>query len=144
MYVNKGGHVLQWGTLAELDCSSTGVAGSSFLVFSRIQVKRLTAIVTTVSSSTAAAVVTYRLRPTYGSASGQSVIGTLTVGSSSGSAAVGNVFISKITPVNVNPGSQIVTDVTTAFTTSGKVSAGFEWEDSPEEAKDIAAIVGGT
>ena len=144
MYTNKGGNVQSWGTLAELDCSASGVAGQSWLVMSKIQVKRLVGIVTTVFSSTAAGVVTFYARPTYGSATSQVSLGTLTVGSSSGSAAVGNVFISKITPVAVNPGNQIVTSVTTVLTTSGKIGAGFEWEDQTEEAKDIAAIVGGT
>lgn len=145
MYVNKEQHLIMFGAGAELDLASTGVAGHSWYCISGCQASRLVAVVSTVLSSSAPAQITYRLRPIPGSASGQSSIGVLGVGSSSGVGSVGQAFYKDINPVAVHAGSQVVTDVTVAATSSGKCVPGFEVIDGPQnalaESKMVLSVV---
>lgn len=141
MYVNKVGYLERFGSLIELDLSSTGVAGASWFVLSECQVSRLLASISTVFSSTAAAVVSFVDRPTHGSATNQVSMGTLTVGTSGGVGTVGQVYYKDIAPYKLLPGHEVVMNVTTAATTSGKIVPGMEILDNPERSTNNSNMI---
>lgn len=141
MYVNKVGYLERFGTLAELDMASTGVAGASWFVASECQVSRLVAVISTILSSTAAAVIQFIDRPTHGSATSQVVIGSLNVGTTAGVGTVGQCYYKDIAPYKLLPGHEVVMNVLTATTTSGKVVPGMEILDQPERSTNVSNMI---
>lgn len=137
MYTDKLQAVTQVGAGAELDLASTGVKGCSWVVMSPIVITRLLAYISTVFSSTANAVVTFYAYQAYNSSSGQISIGVLKVGTTAGVGAVGQVYYNTNTPYRAYPGQQIITNVTTAATTSGKVICGFEASEATDNVLDM-------
>lgn len=113
--------------------TSTGVQGE-LRVQRRCEVRRIAlSIATTIATSTANAVVTFRLRPTPGSATNQSTIGTLTL--PTGTAGPKVVF-KDVTPILVLAGQSIAYDLTTqgtdASSAAGTAYAGVELLPTPE------------
>jgi hypothetical protein len=94
---------------------------------------------TTTAVTVANAVLTFKVRPTPGSAAGEVVLGTLTL-PTAGSAA-GNLYWKDITPVKVNPGSQIV--VSASGGAAGNAAIGFtarpQWEQPENNTKAFAS-----
>lgn len=98
---------------------STGVGGE-IVTMKRVEVRRIYYAVKIASlTGTANAVITFRIRPIFGSTSGQSTIGTLTIPTG---AAIGQVIYKDVTPVAVNAGSTVAFDLTTAGTDSGSAT----------------------
>lgn len=123
------------GTPAADDLSGAAVHSFSYLVQSPISVLRILATVTT--ATVGAGTITFRKRPTPGSATGQSTLGTLTV---PGSSTVGQVIYKEITPVDCDPGCQIIFEVTSAAT-SGEAVYGFESCERSEVPDNVSAMV---
>jgi hypothetical protein len=94
--------------------------------------------ITTTISSSAGVVVTFYLRPTYGSSSSQVSLGTITTGLTS---AANTLFVNNITPVAIPVGSQIVADCTTAATSSGAGIAYIVADFSSEVSKNETVTV---
>lgn len=105
------------GVLAADDLSATGVHGE-YMFCQRGSVKKLMAAVTTVLNGPA--VITFRKRVTTGSATGASVLGTITIPTAT---AVGKVMYKEIDPVDMAVGDCIAFDVTTAATSGGAIYA---------------------
>lgn len=116
------------------DISATGVFAQTLNLMEPAQVNRLYVKVTVAVVSSAPAVITFRRRPTYGSASGQTALGTISV---PGGTAANAVFYNDITPVLCNAGDQIVADCTTAATSSGSVIGSAIAIYSPEVAANM-------
>jgi len=96
-------------------------------------------VTTAIAASTTAPVLTFRKRPTPGSSSSQSTIGTLTLPDLT---AAGKVVYKDVSPVNLEPGDTICLDHTTqAVDGSAAAGAGyymFELEDDPEYKSNIS------
>lgn len=137
MYLNKYSPMVQ-GATTEQDCS--GGTAYSWTVFKPMQVKQLLAVVSTVMSSTAAVVLTFYRRPTYGSSANQVSLGTLTVGAT---AAVGTVYYKAISGTVLAPGEQVACIATTVASTSGKVFPGFDADENPEVPVNLSNMVAG-
>lgn len=141
-YDSRPAHLLMVGAGTAKDCSATGVFAYTWNFIEPAVVRQVACKVTTVMNSTGGIVVTFRLRPAYGSAgsgaTAQSVLGTVTIAKA---AAVDTVFVNNITPVLVQPGQQIVADCTTAATTSGGAIAYISHNFSAEVAKNEAVTL---
>lgn len=137
MYDRHPAKKLLLGTLAAKDCSSTGDFAYNEHLDENTRVWRLKAKVTTVMVSTGTIVITFYVRPTYGSTSGQITLGTVVIPAT---AAANNEYYKDITPVNVAEGSQIIANVTTAATTSGACIAHWLDDVDPEVALNQALI----
>lgn len=131
MYDARQPRMTMIGAGTAKDTSSTGVFAYTYNLVEAGRVWRLLVKTTTAIVSTGGVVITFRRRPTYGSSSGQTVLGTVTV---PGSAAANAVYYNDITPVNLSAGDQIVADCTTAATTSGSAFAEVFVDLNPETA----------
>lgn len=125
MYLNKFNSVVKGVT--ELDAS--GANEEVFQIFSSMRINRIQALVTTVMSSAASVVLSFYKRPTFGSTSGEVLLGTLTIAST---AAVGRLYYKDISGTAFAPGQCLVCKVSTVATVSGKVVSGFEANEEPE------------
>lgn len=145
MYQNKLSpalHLNNATTAAPRAVTSTGVYGSK-LCFQQVKINRIAVIVTTaVVADLGAPVITFRKRPTPGSSSGQSVVGTITVPDL---AVVGSVYYKEINPVELDPGQELAYDVSTAATSAGSAAGAVlaveEYQDDPEFVKDQANMI---
>ena len=131
------------GPLAEDALTALGVHTQTYMVMSEIEVNRLCGFVHTLTAlDTISAVVTFKRRPTFGSAAGEETIGTLVFGDA---LAVGKVVYKDVSPVVCYPGDEIVFEVTTAGTDSGvaagKAVYGFEYFVRPESAANQSDMV---
>lgn len=102
------------------DLTATGVHGE-YVITKSCLVKRLVAAVTAaVAGSTTAPVITFKRRPTLGSAIGEVSLGTITIPDGT---AAGKVLYKELTqPVQFKVGEGLAIEVTTAAT--GGVPAG--------------------
>lgn len=137
MYTNKFSPIVKGVT--ELDCSSTSNL-DVFGVFANMRVTRLMALVSTVMNSTGPVVLNFYRRPTHGSATGEVLIGSISI---SGTAAVGKCYFKDVAGVQVHPGEEVVCKVGTAATTSGKVLSGLEANEEAEVPANISNMVAG-
>lgn len=138
MYDNKQAANVMIGAGTAKDCSSTGVFAYTWNYIEPCTVKQLACKVSVVMNSTVAIVVTFRRRPVYGSSSGQTSLGTVTIPKT---AAADTVVVNNITPVNMNVGDQIVADCTTAATTSGSAIAYVVADFNPETSLNESVTV---
>jgi hypothetical protein len=142
MYDAKPAANLMVGAGTAKDVSSTGVFAYTWNFIEPASVRQLACKVTVVMNSTGGIVVTFRRRPAYGSAgsgaTAQTVLGTVTIPKT---AAADVVVVNNITPVNINPGEQIVADCTTAATTSGSAIAYVVADYNAEVAKNESVTV---
>lgn len=132
---------LQTGTHAEIDLTSAAVQSFAISLQANARVFRLQAKVTTATVSTGSIVLNFRRRPTFGSASGQSSLGTITIPTA---IAVNAVYYKDITPVVCNVGDQIVVEVTTAAAgggAAGKAVCDFLADYDPETAANSSGFV---
>lgn len=121
-----------------------GVLTSATNIFTHIAiqsliVRRLAFEITTAVVSTGNVVLTFYKRPTPGSSSGQTTIGTISIPTL---AAVPNVYWKDVAGVKFQPGEEFACDVTTASAGGGAAGAGFpvheEVEESPEEVANFS------
>ena len=118
---------------AEVLSASAAVYGG-YLVTKQCKIKRLMFYVTTaVAADTTAPVVEFNRRPTYNNASGEILLGQLTLPDG---AAAGKVYYKDISPVVLYPGDELSFEhVTQAVDGSAAAGAGFyafEIEEDPE------------
>jgi hypothetical protein len=121
MYTNKVPAATLVGAGTAKVTTATGLSVHSRAVMSQLKVKRLLAVVsTTIANNLVSAVISFKRRPTYGSTSGEVVMGTIVVPDL---LAAGKVLYKDIAEVLCYPGDQIVFEVTTAGT-DGSAAAG--------------------
>ena len=143
MYTEQSIAVVPVGTgvLAADVLTATGDHGE-YVVLSPCSVRRIMAYVSTaVVGPTTAPVVTFRRRPTPGSATGQIDLGTLTVPTGT---AVGKVVYKDVSPVKLDVGDSILITVSTAATggtPAGGAYYGFELELSPDDPRNQPDMV---
>lgn len=121
---------------------STGVVGE-YAVTKRVELTRIGVwMKIAAATSTANAVVTFRLRPTFGSATGQTVLGTITVPTGS---AIGTIVFKDVTPVVIPVGYTVAMDLTTAGTdASAATGTGVclvELQPTPEDYRNETNMV---
>lgn len=132
------------GGSTEIDAlSGAGVHTASYVCMEQVLVRSLYAVVTTlVASDTAEAVITIKRRPTYGSATGEVSIGTLTIPDTT---AAGKVIYKNVSPVEIQPGDQVVFEITTAATdgssVAGNVVYGLRISANEEEEANSSDMV---
>ncbi|NCX93159.1 MAG: hypothetical protein EBX40_00570 [Gammaproteobacteria bacterium] len=113
----------------------------SFTVLEQCQVSDIFFVISTAVVSSGNVVVTFKRRPTIGSATGEVSIGTVVI---PGGAAVGKVYYKKVSPVVCAVGEQIVIEVTTAAAGGGAAGNGqgfFEAEQDPETPANNADMI---
>jgi len=100
------------------DLSGTGVHTTSWLIAQKTTVRRLLAIVTTLLDG--AATVVFKSRPVYGTAGGEVTLGTLVIPDTT---VAGKTLYKDITPVNLDPGQELIVEVTVAATSGAAIYA---------------------
>lgn len=137
-YDSRQPNVLQVGAGAAFTLSSTGVFAYTWNFLEPSVIRQIAVKVTTIISSSAPVVVQFLLRPTYGSTSGQTVLGTVTL---TGTQAANTLVVNNIKPVSVPANSQIVANCSTAATSSGAGVALMASEYSPEESLNESVVL---
>ncbi len=117
------------------DLGSTGVHTTSWMVTQACSVRRVLALVTTVLDG--AAVVEFKRRPTFGSASGEVLVASLTVPTLT---AAGKTVYKDFKSVNLLPGEELIAEVTSAAT-SGNALYGAKLELHEEAAVEVANMI---
>lgn len=136
MYLNKFFNMHAIGA-TELDCSGSNTAGVH--VMDATNVARIEVLVSTVMVSTTPIVITVKRRPTYGTATGEVTISTLSIPATQ---AVGGVIYKDLAgTVNLAPGEGLSFAVTTVATTSGKVLVGFVGLEDPETPANQSKMI---
>lgn len=113
----------------------------SFVVCDQMQVNELFFVVSTAVVSSGNVVLTFKRRPTIGSASGEVTIGTLNI---PGGAAVGKCYYKRVTPVVCAVSEQIVVEVTTAAAGGGAAGNGMGFvraDSDPETEANNADLI---
>jgi len=110
-----------------VDLSAVAVADVSHICVDGCEVSRIQVLVT-VAPTVTAPVVTFRKRPTVGSATGQSSLGTITIPVGT---AIGTVVYKDISPSQFQPGDELLPDVTTAATVGSGIPS-FVAHERPE------------
>jgi hypothetical protein len=126
---------------ALLDLTAAAVDGDARVFLSKVKVNRIAVCVTTAVVSTGAVVVAFKKRPTPGSTSGDSTIGSISIPAGT---AVGKVYYKDISPAVLNAGDELVFQVTTAAAGGGAAGAGlplFEGEFVGEMAANQSDMV---
>lgn len=119
--------------------TATGVVAASrhYPGLQKQVVRGFAALVLAVPGTTAP-VIALKKRPTPGSATGESTIATLTIPTTS---AIGQVYYKRGLNVELQPGDELVIDVTTASVTTGTVTASAEMDQTPELPANLGAEV---
>lgn len=130
MYTQKTGH------LTASAAQYTSATSSGFItaaVTSACRISRIMAVVTITTGSGAATVLQCVYQPTYGSGSGATILGTLTVPSGT---VAGQCVYKDVSPsTELIPGGEIIWNVKTASGQAvGQVVIGQEVLDNPENA----------
>jgi len=125
------------GTPVPTQTPAIKAANTCFIFGRPIDVSFLCATITTAMTVTAA-VVDFIYRPTPGSATGQVVLGRLTLPVTG--STIGHQVYKKITPVRCNPGGELVIELITA-STAGAAAFGVVEGASAEFAANIAAMI---
>lgn len=124
-----------------VDLTAAAVADLSHVCKSHCIVRRLLMPVLVATVSTGNIVVTFRKRPTPGSAVGQSDLGTLTIPTA---AVVGKTYYKDIQGVEFQPGDELICEVTTAAAGGGAAGQGlglFVAEEDPETASNESHMI---
>lgn len=131
-YCEKRGGLAGMGTQGPAVLTGAGVLAHRYMAQMALKVVRVGISISTATVSTGNIVITVKKRPTVGSASGESTIGTLTIPTS---IAAGKKYYKDLSGVHVDPGEEIAFDVTTAAAGGGAAGAGVpfcEVEEDPE------------
>lgn len=112
-------------------------AAQAFVLMRPMQIEALCATITTAMTVTAG-IMQLLHRPTPGSASGQTVVGTLTFPVAG--SAIGQQVYKKIAPFRAMPGAQLIWELTQA-STAGAVIPGILVSETTEHPSGIPAMV---
>jgi hypothetical protein len=118
--------------------TAAGVVARQIIGYKNLRVKALWATVI-VSPTVTNAIATFKYRPTPGSASGEVVIGTLTLPVA---AVIGKQYYKKLFDFIALSGGEVVVDITTT-STAGSAAFGFfgepQWSNPLDNANMIAS-----
>lgn len=103
-----------------------------------IVVTRIMVLISTTVSSSSSVVVNVYQRPTYGSTSGQVLIGTLTIPTGT---AAGSIMYKNIESVKVPQGSQLAFNVGTAASSAGAGFCMFKSFMASEDPRNVSAMI---
>lgn len=119
--------------------ATTGIKGANTClpIFRPIEIKGAAVTITTAITVTDA-IMTFKYRPTPGSATGEVALGTMTLPVTG--SAIGKQWWKKFTPFKANPGGEIVIDVTQAATAGAGV-AGVLVHEVTEAPGNVANMV---
>lgn len=122
-----------------MDLSSVAIADVSHICVDGCEVSRIQVLVV-VAPTVTAPVVTFRKRPTVASSVGQSSLGTITIPVGT---AIGTVVYKNISPVQFQPGDELLPDVTTGCTVGSGIASfvAHERNDSPANQSHLLASV---
>lgn len=131
--------LVQVGAGAADDLSATGVHSYSFAIMEQCCVRRLHALVSTlVDSAVTEAVIDFKARPNFGSATGEVTLGQLTIPDAT---VVGDVVYKDISPTNLFPGGELVFEVSVAADTAGGAVYGVRADLDPEDANNQSQMI---
>ena len=123
------------------DLSAAVAVYGGFLITKQCKIKRIGFYVTTVISATTNPAVEFNRRPTYNSSSGEILLGTLTIPTTT---AVGTVVYKDIDPVVLFPGDELSLEHTVQASATGAGFYVFEVCDDPEvpanQTKMLASV----
>jgi len=122
MYDSRLPTRVQIGAGATQSLTAVAVAAYSHEYMENSRVWRLMCYVTTAVVSTVAVSVQFLYRPTFGSATGQTILGTVNIPAG---ALVDSVYYKDITPQNLNAGGQLAFNVSVAAAGGGAAGAAF-------------------
>lgn len=123
------------------DLTGAAVHTTSFGVTSQMKVKRIMCMITTAVVSNVTVVVAFKRYPTYGSSASATTIGSISIPTGT---AAGKVVYKDVTPLQCNPGDQIVCEVTTAAGGGGAAGNAFysiEYAAMPEAAANQSDMI---
>lgn len=112
-------------------------AAQAYVIGRPVQIEMLCATITTAITVTAA-ILQLLYRPTPGSATGQTIVGSITCPVTG--SAIGQQIYKKIAPFEANPGGQLVWELTQA-STAGAVIPGILVSETSELPGNVAAMV---
>lgn len=104
----------------------------------QIELNRIMFEVSVAVVSSAPAVISVYSRPTFGSASGQILIGTLSI---PGGTAAGSILYKPVESLKLTQGTQLAFNVSTAATSSGSGFSMFKAFLTSEDPKNVSAMI---
>jgi len=127
---------------AAADVLTSAASHGEDLLHASMRLTRLMFHVTVdVVGTTNAPVVTFKKRPTSGSATGETTIGTLTIPTGT---AAGTVLYKDVSPVELEAGNSIELSVSTAAlggTPAGAGFYGYRLSDNPEDPRNQSSML---
>lgn len=135
-YSERVGYQGTNATASILDCSGANTLTTP--LSQSVVPTHLFAFVQTTFNSTGPTVITVNYRPTVGSSSGQTLLGTISIPTASAAPAT---FWKASSEVTCFAGGEIAFVVTTAATTAGKVFIGWDAGLSPENPANLPNAV---
>lgn len=120
------------------DLSAANAVYGGFLVMKQCRIKAFLFYVTTTISATTNPAVTMSRRPTYNSATGAVLLGTITLPTTT---AAGQVMYKLISPTTLYPGDELSFEQTVQASSAGGGFYGFEIELDPEVAPNQTNMV---
>ena len=112
-------------------------AAQAYVLFRPVEIVGICATITTAVTVTAA-ILQLLYRPTPGSATGQTIIGTLTLPVTG--SAIGQQVYKKVTPFEANPGGQLIWELTQA-STAGAVIPGVMINETTELPGNLTNMI---
>lgn len=135
MYVNKLPALLPSTKAAAVQVLTSATNIANFIALAKVQVKRVSFVVTVATVSSGGIVLTFYKRPTAGGGvtTGQTSLGTITIPAA---AVAGAVYYLDISGATLQPGEALECDVTTAAAGGGAAGSGYFLPQEIEEAPD--------
>jgi hypothetical protein len=139
MYTEKSGHLIPSAAPGAVSVSGTGLGTYTQVCISQCTPNRLVCVVNAAVTGGTAAVVQFIFRPTPGSSTAQTVLGTITIPDGTG---IGKAVYKDISDVSntLTPGGQLVFNCSTADS-AGSVWCGVEVCDSPANALAVTNMI---
>lgn len=138
MYANKLPALLPSTKAAAVQVLTSNANISNFIALAKVQVKRVSFVVTVATVSTGGIVLTFYKRPVAGGGvtTSQVSLGTITIPTA---VAAGSVYYLDISGATLQPGEALECDVTTAAAGGGAAGSGYFLPQEVEEAPDTGA-----
>lgn len=120
------------------DLSASPAVYGGFLVMKQCRIKAIMFYITTTISATTNPAIEVNRRPTYNSSSGEVLLGTITLPTTT---AAGKVMYKLLTPTTLYPGDELSLEHTVQASSAGAGFYGFEIELDPETAPNQTNMV---
>jgi hypothetical protein len=134
-YVEKESGIFDSSTASDL---ASAAVIKKFIAARSIRVQQVQFAVTESMVSVADPVITVKKYPTCGSAAAAVTLGAITIPAG---AVAGEVYYKDISPAKIEPGDELVFEVTTVADTSGKGACGFVSHVEMEMPDNISDMV---